>query len=601
MFRAKPLLSSCTDPKSVAQIHALMLLSGILNHVDSSGHLISSYARTGDISSARKVFDEMPQKSTPSCNAMIIAYSRRNSPIDVLSIYHRMIVKGPRPDSSTFTLSLKACAALLDLEAGEEIRSQAIEFGYKDDVFVASSVLSLYVKCGKIDEAMGAFDVMPRRDLVSWTTMITGFAQSGRMAEALGVYQRMRSEGIEGDGVMMVGLLQACTGLGHLKMGLSVHGYIIRQQLPIDVVVETSIVDMYAKNGLLELAYQVFKRMSLKNVVTWSALISGFAQNGFATEALKLLVEMQDCRLEPDLVALVSALLACSQIGYLKLGKSIHGFIVRRQEFDKISGTAIIDMYAKCGSLSTARALFDRVKSRDLISWNAMISSYGVHGCGKEALLLFTEMKSLVKPDDATFASLLSAFSHSGMVEEGQFWFDFMIREFGIQPSKKHYACMVDLLARAGKIEEAWKLIKSISIEPGIAAWVAILSGCRNHANLRVGEMVANKVLELNPNDPGIYALVSNVFSAARKWDEVAHVRKIMKKMGMKKVPGYSIVEVNRKQHAFLMEDKSHPEHEKIMAMLEKLDFEMRKMGYVPNTEFVLHLPNNTVEEDNVA
>ncbi|XP_058093286.1 putative pentatricopeptide repeat-containing protein At3g25060, mitochondrial [Magnolia sinica] len=585
----KSLLSTCRDPKSVAQIHALMLITGILNHIDSNGHLISSYARSGDIPAARQVFDETPQRATPTCNAMIIAYSRRSFPSEVLNLYRRMLLEGPRPDSSTFTLALKACATLFNLKAGEEIRRQAADCGYKDDVFVGSSVLNMYVKCGKMNEAMRVFDEMPMRDLVSWTTMITGFAQSGRVIEAVGVYRRMRLEGIEGDGIVMVGSIQACTGLGDLKMALSVHGYMIRQEHPMEVVVKTSIVDMYAKNGLLKLACRVFEKMSSTNVVLWSALISGFAQNGFAADALRLLIEMQDRGFEPDLVALVSALLACSQIGYLKFGKSMHGFIVRQYKFDRISGTAVIDMYSKCGSLSSARALFDRVSSRDSISWNAMISSYGVHGHGKEALLLFIQMKSLMKPDDATFASLLSAFSHSGLVKEGLYWFDLMVREFNIQPSEKHYACMVDLLARAGQIDEAYELIKSMAIEPGIAVWVALLSGCRNHGNSSIGETVAKKVLELKPDDPGIYALVSNVFATARKWDEVAHVRKVMKKMGMKKIPGYSVVEVNGELHAFLMEDKSHPQHEKIMAMLERLDFEMREMGYVPNTEFVLH------------
>ncbi|XP_077226625.1 tetratricopeptide repeat (TPR)-like superfamily protein [Tasmannia lanceolata] len=586
----KPLLAACKNPKSVAQIHAIMLLTGNLIHGNSNGQLIASYARTGDINSANQVFDEMPQRNIATWRAIIIAYSHKNSPTQVLNLYHQMILDGTRPDSSTFTVSLKACADLLDLETGKEIHSRAIDFGYKDDVFVGSSVLNLYAKCGKMEEAMRVFDEMPKRDLVSWTTMVTGFAQSGRAVEAIGIYRRMQNEGIEGDGIVMVSLIQACANLGDLKLGLSVHGYMIRRDIWMDVVIETSLVDMYAKNGFLNLASHVFERMSHRNVVSWSALISGFAQNGFAGDSLRLLIDMQDEGLKPDLVALVSALLACSQIGFLKLGKSIHGFIARRLEFDRISGTAVIDMYSKCGSLSSARLLFDRISSRDSISWNAMITSYGIHGRGNEALSLFFQMnKTQLKPDQATFASLLSAFSHSGLVEEGRHWFDLMVREFKIEPSEKHYACMVDLLARAGFVKEAHELIQSMKIEPGVAIWVALLSGCRNHRNLELGELVTMKILELKPDDPGIYALISNTFAAARKWDEVAQVRKVMKKTGMKKVPGYSVVEVKGKLHAFLMEDKTHPQNEKIMEMLERLDFEMRQMGYVPKTEFVLH------------
>ncbi|KAJ4967986.1 hypothetical protein NE237_014687 [Protea cynaroides] len=594
----KALLATCQDVKSITQIHALLILTGVFSNGYSNGQLIASYARFGDVASARRVFDESPQRGVSTWNALIIAYSRSYSAAEVLNLYQQMIVEGIRPDSSTFTVSLKACANLQDLKKGEEILSQATDFGYKDDVFVGSSALNLYAKCGKMDEALRIFNGMPKKDLVSWTTMITGFSQIGRPVEAIDIYRKMRMEEIEGDSIVMVGLIQACANIGDLNLGLSAHGYMIRRDIPMDVVVETSLVDMYAKNGLLNLASCVFEKMSYRNVVSWSALISGFAQNGFARDALKLVVEMQSFGLKPDLVSLVSGLLACSQVGSLKFGKSIHGYILRRLEFDRVSGTAVIDMYSKCGSLSSARVLFNQVSSRDLISWNAMITSYGIHGCGEEALSLFMQMKETkLRPDHATFASLLSAFSHSGLVEEGRYWFDLMVREFDVQPSEKHYACIVDLLARAGRVEEAHELIESMIIEPGIAVWVALLAGCRNHGKLELGEKVAKKVLELKPDDAGIYALVSNVFAAANKWDKVAAVRKVMKQIGMKKVPGYSTVEVNGKLHAFLMEDRSHPQYEEIAAMLEKLDGEMRALGYVPKTEFVLHELDEEVKE----
>ena len=351
-----------------------------------------------------------------------------------------------------------------------------------------------------------------------------------------------------------------------------------------DVVVQTSLVDMYAMNGHLKLACYVFKNMPCKNVISWGALISGFDQNGFAGNALDLLVEMQGCGYRPDLVSLVSALLACTQVGFLKLGKSIHGYIVRRVDFDRVLGTAVIDMYSKCGALSWARTLFDQINSKDSISWNAMITSYGIHGHGKEALSLFLEMtKTNLKPDHATFSSLLSAFSHSGLVEEGQYWFKRMVSEYKVPPTEKHYVCMVDLLARAGRVEEACELIDSMNAESGLAVWVALLTGFCKNGKLLIGEMAAKKVLELNPDDLGIYYLVSNYYAKVRKWDDVASVRKIMKKTGMKKVPWYSVVEVKGKLHAFLMEYKSHYQYEIMMQLLDKLDHEMRAIGNVPN------------------
>ena len=430
-----------------------MLLTGLFKHGNSNGGLIASYVKIGDIKSARKLFDVLPQRGIDACNAMIIAYSRKEYPVEVLNLYRQMILEGVRPDSSTFTVALKACTRLLDLKTGEEIWCRAMDCGFEYDVFVGSSILNLYAKCGKMDEAIVVFDRMLRRDLVCWTTMISGFAQSGRPIEAVDMYRRMQREGMEGDGVVMVGLTQACANLGDLKLGLSVHGYLIRKDLRMDVVVQTSLVDMYAKN-----------------VISWGALISGFAQNGFAGNALDLLVEMQGCGYRPDLVPLVSALLACTQVGFLKLGKSIHGYIVRRLDFDRVLCTAVIDMYSKCGALSWARTLFDQINSKDSISWNAMITSYGIHGHGKEALSLFLEMtKTNLKPNHASLSSLLLAFSHSGLVEEGQYWFNCMVSEYKVPPTEKHYVCMVDLLARAGRVEEACELIDSMNAESGLA------------------------------------------------------------------------------------------------------------------------------------
>ena len=594
----KTLLITSKDEPTIAKIHALMILTGIFGHGNSNAKLIQSYARLGYIESARQVFDKSPQCGVDAWNAMIIAYSRRGAMFEALSLYHRMASEGVRPDSSTYTVVLKACTRSLDLRSGEETWRQAVDQGYGDDVFVGAAVLNLYAKCGKMDEAMRVFDKMGRRDLVCWTTMITGLAQNGQAREAVDIYRQMQKKRVEGDGVVMLGLIQACTTLGHSKMGLSIHGYMIRKDIIMDVIVQTSLVDMYAKNGHLELASCVFRKMLYKNVISWSALISGFAQNGFAGNALQLVVDMQSFGYKPDSVSLVSVLLACSQVGFLKLGKSVHGYIVRRLHFDCVSSTAVIDMYSKCGSLSSARTVFDQISFRDSISWNAIIASYGIHGSGEEALSLFLQMRETnVKPDHATFASLLSAFSHSGLVEKGRYWFSIMVNEYKIQPSEKHYACMVDLLSRAGRVEEAQELIDSMITEPGIAIWVALLSGCLNHGKFLIGEMAAKKVLELNPDDPGIYALVSNFFATARRWDEVAEVRKIMKKTGMKKVPGYSVMEVNGKLHAFLMEDKSHHQYEEIMQVLGKLDYEMKAMGYVPKTEFVLHNLEEEVKE----
>uniref|UniRef100_A0A7N2MKF3 Pentatricopeptide repeat-containing protein n=1 Tax=Quercus lobata TaxID=97700 RepID=A0A7N2MKF3_QUELO len=283
-----------------------------------------------------------------------------------------------------------------------------------------------------------------------------------------------------------------------------------------------------------------------------------------------------------DVVVQTSLVAMHAKNGHLKLACRV---------FKKMR-TAVINMYSKCGALSWARTLFDQINCKDSISWNAMITSYGIHGHGKEALSLFLEItKTIQIPDHATFSSLLSAFNHSGLVEEGQYWFNRMVSEYKVPQTEKHYVCMVDLLACAGQVEKACELIDSMTAELGLAVWVALQAGCCKNNMLFIGEMATKMVLELNLDDLGIYSLVSNYYAKARKWDDVASVKKIMKKTGMKKVPGFSVVEVKGKLHAFLMEYKSHYQYEIMMQLLDKLDHEMRAIGYVPKIEFCVAFP----------
>ncbi|KAL3615968.1 hypothetical protein CASFOL_040262 [Castilleja foliolosa] len=588
----KHFLSACKHSLSISKIHAIAITSGTFSNRISAAQLITSYSRTGNTHLAHQLFDSLPQRGVDSWNAMLIGYSRVNDPVKVINTYKSMRFEGVKPDSSTFTVAIKACTSSMDLESGEEIWKEAVEFGYGDDIFVGSSVLNLYTKCGKIDEAMSVFEKMSRRDVVSWSTMITGFVKSGRAKEAIDLYRKMQKEGLKDDGVVILALIQACVNIEDLRMAKYLHAYMIRRSFRMDVVMQTSLIDMYINNGKLDVACTIFRNMGCRNVVSWSTLISGYAKNEFAKNALELLIEMQSCGFEPDVVSLVSGLLACSQVALPLSGREIHGYIIRRFDAgrDQVLCTALIDMYAKCGLLGRANLIYEKLSCKDIILWNTIISSYGIHGEGKRALSIFRRMIEMgIKPDHATFASLLSAMSHSGLVDEGQYWFDVMIREYEIQPMEKHYISLIDLLSRAGRVEKAWNVIGSMECEPGIAVWVALLSGCIIHKKLSIGELAANKVLELKPNCPGIYALVSNFFATAKKWDKVAIIRKAMRIEGMKKSPGFSVVEVNGKLHAFVVEDRGHPQYRDILVILETIEREMSGLGYVPRTEYVLH------------
>ncbi|XP_078433325.1 putative pentatricopeptide repeat-containing protein At3g25060, mitochondrial [Wolffia australiana] len=590
------------DTKKLAKIHALMIITGVFDSGNINGYLIAAYSRSGDLGSARSVFYSSPCRKIASWNALIIAHSKNNSPEEVLRLFRLMISENQaRPDSSTFTIAIKACALLHNLQVGEEIASLAARSGFAGDVFVCSSLLNLYAKCGKMDSAMAKFQEMKKKDLVSWTTMISGFASWGMPMEAVKIFLWMQSGGEKGDEVVLLGLIQACASLGDMKLGRSVHGHLIRSFPALDVVTETGLVDMYAKNGFPLQAHNMLDRMPRRNLVSWGALISGLSKNGHAEAALQALIRMQQEEeegIKPDEVAMVGALLACSQLGLLRKGKAIHGYALRGQELDKITATAVIDMYCKCGNLAAGRFLFDRARSRDAISWNTMISSYGLHGRGGEALSLFRQMREdNLSPDHATFSSLLAALNHCGMVKEGKLWFSAMKEEFGVEPTEKHYVCMVDLLARSGLVEEAYDLAKAMPSEPRVAVWVALLSGCRHRGKIAVGEEVAERILANGSDDLGVYTLVSNFFAVAKKWDRVAEVRARMRKMKGKKVPGLSFVELSGRIHGFLVEDETHVQHVEISRMLMELGEEMKKMGYRPRTEFVLQDVGEEVKE----
>ncbi|XP_020518223.1 putative pentatricopeptide repeat-containing protein At3g25060, mitochondrial [Amborella trichopoda] len=592
------LLKSCKTPEALRQTHAHLLVTQSLDPV-CEAQLVASYAGVLGLAHARQAFLSLPHKALASWNALLVACIGHGQAREALDLYARALARSLRPDSSTYTLALKACTRLLAHETGLMVHARVAKCGHVRDVFVGSGLLNLYAKCSRLCEARRVFDEMTKRDLVSWTSMVTGYSQNGFGNEAFAVFREMEYEGVRADSVVMVGLVQACTNLGVVKLGSSIHGYVIRRDIKVDVVLETSLVDLYVKFGFLERAQRMFDRMDDRNLVSWSAMVSGYAQNGFAADAISFFIEMQEEGFSPDVVALVSVLLACSHLGLLHHGKSVHCFVMKTLEFDVVSGTALVDMYAKCGSLGKAHVLFDQISSRDAIAWNAMISSYGMHGNGEAALSLFTQMlETPSKPDHATFASLLSACSHAGLVEEGMIWFDRMVREFHISPYEKHYACLVDLLARAGQLEKAYNIIQSMEFEPGISVWGALLAGCRNYKETKLGVLIAKIVCDLKPDDPGMYALASNVFAMAKRWEEVAEVRAITKKMGMKKTPGYSVVEIKGKLHGFLVEDKTHPQYEMIKKELGRLDSEMRAVGYMPDTASVLHDVAEDVKEN---
>eukprot|EP01018_Ginkgo_biloba_P030326 Gb_08619 [translate_table: standard] len=589
-----PLLQACANFNALEegkQLHAHMLATGIEQNVYIETKLVNMYAMCGSFVDARLVFDKIKIRNIFAWNGMIRGYVIHGHYKEALTLYDQMQKAGMQADNYTFPFVLKACADLADLQQGKDIHDYIIRSGLESDVYVSNALVAMYGKCGNIDDARQVFDRMPGRDLVSWTTLLSGYAQNGQANEALKLFRQMWLAGVKPNSVTTASVLPACGNLVTLQQGKEIHGYIIKSGFESDIFVASALVDMYAKCGSIEFARLVFDKMSQRNVVSWNGMISGYIQNGHANEALRLFHQMQLSGLKPNWVTIASILPACARLTALHQGNEIHDYIIRNGFGSVILvGNALIDMYAKCGSIEFACHVFDRMSERDAVSWTAMIAAYGMHGHGDDALRIFYQMQHAgLKPDPITFVGVLSACSHAGLLDEGLHYFEIMSRDYCITPRVEHYACIVDLLGRAGRLLEAREIIKKMPFDPGAVVWGGLLSACRIHHNVELGEHVAELLFELEPENPGNYALLSNIYAEAGRWDDVAKVRRMMKNRGLKKRPGCSWIKVKNRVHAFHVGDTSHPQWEKIYALLESLAQQVKEAGYVPDTRFVLH------------
>eukprot|EP01018_Ginkgo_biloba_P003474 Gb_25271 [translate_table: standard] len=594
-------LKACVGQSSLQEgkeIHECVASTGLESDVFVATALVRMYANCRSVEDARQVFDKMSFRDLVSWSAMIAGYAQNGHATEALALFRQMLLANVKPDMVTMVSVLQACAHLGAMQQGELIHGYIIRSGFELHVYVGNSLVAMYAKCGSIQTARQLFDNMPKRDLVSWCSMIAGYAQNGHASEALTLLHQMQLAGMKPNAVTMVSVLSVCAHLGTLQQGKSIHGYIIRRGFELDVSVGNSLIAMYGKCGSVEIARKLFDKMSIKNVVSWNAMIAADSQNGHTNEALTLFHQMQLAGVKPDSFTMVSVLPACSHLGALQQGKIIHAYIIRSQfELDVVC-TALIDMYVKCGSVQNARKLFDRMSKRDVILWSAMIAGYGMNGLGEEALQLFYQMQQTgTNPNDITFICVLSACSHAGLVDEGWQFFDSMTQKYSIIPKVEHYACMVDLLGRTGRLDEAQEFVQKMPLQPAAGVWGALLGACRIHGNIELGKHVAEHLFELDPENAGYYVLLSNIYAAASRWDDVTKVRIMMKERGLKKTPGCSWIEVNKRVHVFLVGNRSHPQSEKIFATLDTLATLMKDAGYVPDTNFVLHDVEEEVKE----
>ncbi|KAF8406993.1 hypothetical protein HHK36_006114 [Tetracentron sinense] len=529
-------------------IHGQIVKCGFESDMCIISGVMSFYASSERIETARKVFDEMPERDVVAWTTIISGYAQLNCTEESFLLFDQMKREGVKPNKVTIMTLLSACGNLQALERGQWLHSYVLENKMESDTIIGNALASMYAKCGSMFQALKVLEKIPARNTVSWNVLIGGFVQNGLHSEALRLFQEMESSSIRPNKITVVSVLSACAQLGDLEQGKLLHAYVQEDRINYDVFVGNSLINMYAKCGNLEGARGVFHEMPERDIFSWTALITGYVQGNQFKKALALFQEMQVSGVEPNEVTLVSLLSACAQLGALDQGKLIHAYLKEHNvKHDMCLENALVDMYAKCGCIESAMQIFHGMTRKDIFSWNAMIGGLAMHGFGKDAIDLFTQMQRVGEslPDGATFTAVLCACTHSGMVNEGYGYFNSMSSLYGITPSIKHYGCVVDLLSRAGLLEEASDFIEKMPIEPNPVIWGSLLSACHVHRKVKLGERIAQEIFKLAPDDKSVYVLLSNIYADVGRWDDVRRVRALMDKRGMEKPCGCSSIEVN--------------------------------------------------------
>ncbi|XP_061351207.1 pentatricopeptide repeat-containing protein At3g49170, chloroplastic [Gastrolobium bilobum] len=558
--------------------------------------LIDMFVKGGnDIESARMVFEKMRERNVVTWTLMITRFAQMGLMDDAIDLFLSMLLSGYAPDRFTLTSLLSACAELEFLSLGKQLHSWVIRSGLASDVCVGCSLVDMYAKCaadGSVENSRKVFDRMPDHNVMSWTALISGYVQgSGQEEEAVKLFCEMVLQGhVAPNCFTFSSVLKACANLPDFGFGEQLHGQTIKLGISAINCVGNALVSVYARSGRMECARRSFDILFEKNLISRNN--TGVAADGKylnSEEAFEYEIERNGIGANSFTYACLLSGAAC--VGTIGKGEQIHALVVKAGFGTNLCiNNALISMYSKCGNKEAALQVFNDMENRNVISWTSIISGFAKHGFATKALELFYEMLEVgVKPNEVTYIAVLSACSHVGLVDEAWKHFNSMRYDHGVVPRMEHYACMVDLLGRSGLLSEAIEFINSMPFDADALVWRTFLGSCRVHRNTELGEHAAKMILEKEPHDPATYILLSNLYASEGRWDDVAAIRKSMKQKKLIKEAGYSWIEVENQVHKFHVGDTSHPQAQKIYEELDVLALKIKNLGYVPNTDFVLH------------
>nr|KYP63551.1 Putative pentatricopeptide repeat-containing protein At2g01510 family [Cajanus cajan] len=531
------LLSGFTEFESVnevGQVHAQVVKSGYDSTLMICNSLLDSYCKTRNLGLACHLFKQMLEKDTVTFNALLTGYSKEGFNHDAINLFFKMQDLGLRPTEFTFAAVLTAGIQLDDIEFGQQVHSFLVKCNFVWNVFVANALLDFYSKHDRVVEASKLFDEMPEVDGISYNVLVTCYAWNGRMEESLELFRELQYTRFDRRQFPFATLLSIAANALSLEMGRQIHSQTLVTNAISDSLVGNAVVDMYAKCGKFGEAKRIFADLAHQSSVTWTALISGYVQKGLHEDGLKLFIEMQRAKISADSATYASILRACANLASLTLGKQIQSHIIISGCFSNVfSGSALVDMYAKCGSIKDALQMFQEMPVRNSVSWNALISAYAQNGDGDHALRSFEQMvNSGLQPNSVSFLSILS--------------------------------------------DEVM--------------WTSVLNSCRIHKNQELAKKAADKLFNMEVlRNAAPYASMSNIYAAVGEWENVGKVKKAMRERGVRKVPGYSWVEIKQKTHVFSANDMSHPQMKEITRKLDELEEQMEKQGYKPDSSCALH------------
>nr|GEV55745.1 pentatricopeptide repeat-containing protein At3g24000, mitochondrial [Tanacetum cinerariifolium] len=600
------LLSVCGVMNDIlwgAAVHGLVHKLGLDLNLSLCNTLLGMYSDVGRFKGMVKLFKEMPEKDSISWNSLIAGYAQYGEYVKALKVFAEMLQRQIRANHVTFTSALASCSEHEFNAEAKILHALVITAGLQNNLIVGNALVTMYGKQKMMWKAERVFERMPERDLVTWNTLIGGYADCEETDRAIKIFKLMREQNELSNYITLVHVLSSCVASNHLLIhGMPLHGYVIRSGFDLYDYVKNSLITMYSKCKDLNSSTRIFDGLLNKDYVSWNVMVAANAHHGNGEQALKTFSEMIKSRIMLDHFSFSAALAAAANLSTVEEGQQVHCLTVKFG-FDSYQFvlTSIMDMYGKCGEINDVLKMLPGPNTRTHVTWNILISAYARQGSFQDAQDVFHEMVNTgLKPNHVTFVSLLSACSHGGLVDEGLEYYSLMTTKYGVPVGIEHCVCIIDLLGRSGRLTEAENFIKNMPVTPNDFVWRSLLAACRIHGNSQLGKRALNHLLKSNPSDDSAFVLYSNVCATSGEWEAVHDLRVEMESSNVKKKPACSWIKLKRKVSSFAIGDKSHPHSDKIYSKLYELKKMVKEAGYIPDISYSLQDIDEEQKEDHI-